>query len=81
MRDAEFVDARFDAFLDFVGHHVGQAIEDIDGRIQFGEQVGHFRFHFSVAGKTEIDGRPVESPSQNRAMHHAGARGGKTLRN
>jgi hypothetical protein len=64
MRGAEFADARFDALLDFVRHHVGQAIEDIDRRIQFGEQAGHFGFHFAIAGKTEIDGRPVESPSQ-----------------
>src|ERR1035437_7155303 len=79
MRRAEFADKRFDLFLDFTGDQVGQAIEDINGRIEFGEQVGHLGFHFSVAGKTEVDGRPVETATENRAVHHAGARGGKSL--
>jgi len=35
----------------------------MDG-FKFGEQVGHLGFHFSVAGKTEVDGRPVETATE-----------------
>ena len=81
MRGAQFFHERFDARLDFVGDHVGQAVDDVNRRIEFREQVGHFGFHFSIAGKTEVDGRIIEFPAKNRTVHHAGARRGKSLQN
>ena len=81
VRGAQFLDAWLNPLRDFRGDHVGQTVQDIDGRIQLGKQAGHFRFHFSIARKAEIDGRPVKAPAQNRAMHHARARRGKSLQN
>ena len=60
---------------DGIGTHVGQAIDDEDGGVDFDEKFADLRFHTTIAGEAEIDDGAVKASAQNGGMDHAGTRG------
>ena len=62
----------FHSLRDEIAIHVGQAIEDLDGWVQLGQQLTEFRLHSAVARKAEIDDLSVRPSSENRRVHHTG---------
>ena len=71
MRLTERAHERLDSLSDHFRIHIRQAVQHIDGRIEFGQQFPHDRLHFAAAGEAKIDGGILEAPSEYRAMHHA----------
>ena len=46
----------------------GQAIEHVNSGVEFGGEIGHLHFHFAVAGKSEVDRRPMKAPAERMAL-------------
>ena len=76
---ADGAHGRRDAVGHFFGRHVGQAVEEVDGRVEFGQEVGEFGLHSAVAGKAQVDGGPVQPAAEDGGIGHAGTRGATAL--
>lgn len=70
---AQFFDQGPGSFAHLSGDDIGQAIDDVDGGVELGEQAGDFDFHAAVAGEAEIDDFAVEATAEDRSVRHASA--------
>ena len=55
-------------YLRFI--HVWNTIQDIDSRVQLGQQISHLRLHACTTRKTEIDNGPIEMPADYSWVGH-----------
>lgn len=76
---AEGLHADFGTLVDLLGRHVGEAIEDVDGGIEFGDELGDFGLHFAVAGEAEVDDFAVQLAAEDGHVGHARAGGGDAV--
>ena len=67
---AKLVDKGNAFFANGTGIHVRKAIDDINRRINFVEQVAHRGIHASVARETKVDNRAIKPSTQNGRVHH-----------
>ena len=79
MRLPDFSDERLDALGDRLAVHIRQAVEDVNGRIEFNEKVRHFRFHPAVPGEAEINDGIIQPSSDDGSMDHASTRSAAAL--
>src|SRR5258707_11392515 len=80
MRFAQHFHEGFKTLGDLSGRHVRKAIQYVHRRIEFGKKGRHFGLHSAVPRESQIDDWEIESPLENRRMHHSGARGATSLR-